>query len=72
MLTERYILQLINVMHIWLNGNSNVKEIFFQGIIIHVIEHSSSDGMQSTSVYELHRTGRNMTKHYEKLKKGES
>lgn len=41
-----------------------------QGLIIHVVEHSSSDGMQSTSVYELHRTGRNMTKQYEKLKKG--
>lgn len=47
-----------------------VLDVERQGLIIHVVQHSSSDGMQSTSVYELHRNGRNMTKHYEKLKKG--
>lgn len=47
-----------------------VLDVEQQGLIIHVIEHSSSDGMQTTSVYELHRNGRNMTKQYEKLKKG--
>jgi len=35
-----------------------------------VIEHTSADGMQSMSVYDLHRSGRNMAKHYEKLQKG--
>lgn len=35
-----------------------------------MIEHTSADGMQSMSVYDLHRSGRNMAKHYEKLQKG--
>ncbi|XP_069674530.1 D-ribitol-5-phosphate cytidylyltransferase-like [Periplaneta americana] len=45
-------------------------DIDHQGLIIHVIEHTNADGMQSMSVYDLHRSGRNMAKHYEKLHKG--
>lgn len=45
-------------------------DVDHQGLIIHVIEHTSADGMQSMSVYDLHRSGRNMAKHYEKLQKG--
>ncbi|KAJ9593408.1 hypothetical protein L9F63_015034 [Diploptera punctata] len=45
-------------------------DVDHQGLIIHVIEHTSVDGMQSMSVYDLHRSGRNMAKHHEKLQKG--
>ncbi|XP_066994862.1 D-ribitol-5-phosphate cytidylyltransferase [Anabrus simplex] len=41
-----------------------------EGLIVHVIEHTNADGMQSMSVYDLHHSGRNMARHYEKLHKG--
>ncbi|XP_075231136.1 D-ribitol-5-phosphate cytidylyltransferase-like [Lycorma delicatula] len=41
-----------------------------QGLIIHIIDNAKIDGMQSMSVYNLHRSGRTMAHHYEKLHKG--
>lgn len=39
-------------------------------MIIHIIDNAKIDGMQSMSVYNLHRSGRTMAHHYEKLRKG--
>lgn len=41
-----------------------------QGLIIHVIEHASVEGLQGVSVYNLHRNSRKMAHNYEKLRKG--
>ncbi|XP_024216228.1 D-ribitol-5-phosphate cytidylyltransferase isoform X2 [Halyomorpha halys] len=41
-----------------------------QGLIIHVIEHGSVEGLQGVSVYNLHRNSRKMAHNYEKLRKG--
>lgn len=43
---------------------------FLQGLIIHVIDNANVEGMQAMSVYNLHRSGRSMAHHYEKLRKG--
>ncbi|XP_046683756.1 D-ribitol-5-phosphate cytidylyltransferase-like isoform X1 [Homalodisca vitripennis] len=40
------------------------------GLIIHVIDNASVEGMQGMSVYNLQRSGRSMAHHYEKLRKG--
>lgn len=41
-----------------------------QGLIVHVIEHASVEGLQGVSVYNLHRNSRKMAHNYEKLRKG--
>uniref|UniRef100_A0A1B6DTQ5 2-C-methyl-D-erythritol 4-phosphate cytidylyltransferase-like protein n=1 Tax=Clastoptera arizonana TaxID=38151 RepID=A0A1B6DTQ5_9HEMI len=49
---------------------STMLDLDRQGLIIHVIDNANVDGMQSMSVYNLHRSGRTMAHHYEKLHKG--
>ncbi|KAK9504429.1 hypothetical protein O3M35_010763 [Rhynocoris fuscipes] len=49
---------------------ANLIDLDKQGLIIHIIDHASIDGMQSMSVYNLHRNSRKMAHHYEKLHKG--
>nr|CAD7463217.1 unnamed protein product [Timema tahoe] len=41
-----------------------------QGLIIHIIKHTNADGVQNMSVYDLHQSGRNMLRQYEKFNKG--
>lgn len=41
-----------------------------QGLIIHVIDNASVEGLQAMSVYSLSRSGRSMAHRYEKLRKG--
>nr|CAD7413045.1 unnamed protein product [Timema cristinae] len=40
------------------------------GLIIHIITHTSTDGILNMSVYDLHQSGRNMLKQYKKFNKG--
>nr|CAD7409297.1 unnamed protein product [Timema poppensis] len=41
-----------------------------QGLIIHIIKHTSADGTLDKSVYDLHQSGRNMSEQYKKFNKG--
>ncbi|XP_054290895.1 D-ribitol-5-phosphate cytidylyltransferase-like [Macrosteles quadrilineatus] len=41
-----------------------------QGLIIHVIWNASVEGLQTKSVYSLQKSGRSMSHHYDKLRKG--
>ncbi|KAF6206081.1 hypothetical protein GE061_017306 [Apolygus lucorum] len=49
---------------------ANLIDLERRGLIIHIIDHASIDGLQSMSVYNLHRNSRKMAHHYEKLSKG--
>ncbi|BES96042.1 Isoprenoid synthase domain containing [Nesidiocoris tenuis] len=49
---------------------ANLIDLDRRGLIVHIIDHASVDGLQSMSVYNLHRNSRKMAHHYEKLHKG--
>ncbi|XP_049946117.1 D-ribitol-5-phosphate cytidylyltransferase-like [Schistocerca serialis cubense] len=48
---------------------ATVLDVEKQGVIVHVIEHPEGDGMRGVSALELHRSGRHMARHHEKLRK---
>ncbi|XP_039291047.1 uncharacterized protein LOC120352829 [Nilaparvata lugens] len=49
---------------------ASLLDVDKNGLIVHIIDNARVDGMQSMSVYNLHRSGRTMAHHYEKLHKG--
>lgn len=49
---------------------ASLLDVDKDGLIVHIIDNARVDGMQSMSVYNLHRNGRKMAHHHEKLHKG--